>query len=177
MHAASSTFRQFTCVVPAKGYVICPTSRSLEAKKPKWNRGLAVPGPRVETEWREVRLRVGLEIVAEEFAQPGLGVCPSRAALRDGLMRQMPCELPPHSTRIRYGAGLQAWLWLEAHPFLRSKPVPRPLASGAPWKTRPVVSRSCGLASLPTSPAQSIPPRAHEAAPQLPSLPGSPHSS
>uniref|UniRef100_A0A8C9K132 NLR family CARD domain containing 5 n=1 Tax=Panthera tigris altaica TaxID=74533 RepID=A0A8C9K132_PANTA len=57
----------------------------------------------------ELHIRVGLEIVAEEFAQPGLGVCPSRAALRDGLMRQMPCELPPHSTRIRLThCGLQA---------------------------------------------------------------------
>ncbi|XP_030152984.1 protein NLRC5 isoform X11 [Lynx canadensis] len=49
---------------------------------------------------------VVLTFAPEQEEQGGIQ---ERAALHDGLMRQMPCELPPHSTRIRLThCGLQA---------------------------------------------------------------------
>lgn len=65
----------------------------------------------------------------------------------------------------RWPAGL---VWFLPLPFLCSKPVPRPPAPGAPWRTQPAVSRSCGLASLPpTSAAQPTRDGAHGAAPSV----------
>lgn len=55
-----------------------------------------------------IKLRLDLETVAEVFAQPGLRVCPFRAAFLDSFMTQMPSELPLSSPRIRYSLGLQA---------------------------------------------------------------------
>ncbi|XP_042776171.1 protein NLRC5 isoform X1 [Panthera leo] len=53
-----------------------------------------------------LRKTVVLTFALEQEEQGGMQ---ERAALHDGLMRQMPCELPPHSTRIRLThCGLQA---------------------------------------------------------------------